>query len=501
MTSCRLNGRSRSCDRGGPGSRRAAARRAARPPVRCTTSVSSRIGLVLVLGAWWGHAGAQTPATAPTSQPAILHVEPAFGFELQLPGGWDYDRSRFQEFEDSIGLLRGRAAGGRQGLQILVFRSFPMKPFEDWVIDFGKAVGELTNSPRVDWETWRLPPRAGAILTCTSKLGALTTRSHYLCVPFDPNTVWVLIYTSSAASAADEQAIRQAFDRIINTLRIHYDPDEAERLAPAFERGKALLERLRGQADRVRFDDAEYAYEMTLGGRPIGYLTRRLSREDYVFSGRAAKRRYAKAGLRVRERSWRFLDDGTIRHTRLDLFSSFDGQSELIENQQTMLPPPGAAPTEVLVRTDQVVREADVLFSSLTTSRDTTLPEPSKPISVGPVYLDQAWVRLLPRLLSGEPNEPVAVAIYDSETRALLSHVARPLGERRLEGVPQTVHAFELRDGLIGRPSTAYVDANGSLLRLEAAELTIQRVPREKIERQYGPRRDEARRRFNITLE
>lgn len=454
--------------------------------------------LALLVGTLSARTTAQTTQPTGTGVPMVPHVEPAFGFELQLPAGWDYDRARFQDFEHSIGLLRGRAAGGRRGLQIVVFRSFPMKPFEDWVIDFGKAVAELTNSPRVDWETWKLPPRAGAILTCASKLGALTTHSHYLCVPFDPNTVWVLIYSGSAGQAGEEQAIRSEFNQIIATLRIHYDADEADRLAPAFERGRVLLERLRAQADRMRPDDAEYVYDLTLGGNPIGYFTRRISREEYVFSGRGARRRYAKEGLRVRERSWRFTANGTVRHTRLDLFSSFDLQSELIENQQTLVPPPDAPPTEFLVRTDQVVREADVLFSSLTTNRDTTLPEPSKPISVGPVYLDQAWVRLLPGLLIGEPREAVALAIYDSETRALLSHVVQPLGERRLDGVAETALAFELRDGLIGRPSTIYVDAQGRLVRLESGELTIQRTTREAAERKYGARRDDARRRFNL---
>ncbi len=272
---------------------------------------------------------------------------------------------------------------------------------------------------------------------------------------------------------------------------------EAERLAPALERGRALLERLRQQAGSVQPDDTEYVYELILGGKPIGYLTRRISREEYVFSTPRAKRRYAKEGLRVRERSWRFAEDGTVRHTRLDLFSSFDMQDELMENRQTQIPPP-TDPPELLVRTDQVVREGGVLFSSLTTSRDVGLPEPGKPISVGPVYLDQAWLRLLPWLLRDAASEPYAVACYDFETRALLSHVLTPLGEQKLPEYGGTVYGFEFRDGFINRPGRLYSDGRGNLVRLEAGALVLKRASRAEIEQRYGQRRDDARRRYRL---
>jgi hypothetical protein len=332
----------------------------------------------------------QPTQPTPTSLPSTNFADPAFGFELQLPAGWDYDRTRFQQFKDSIGLLRGHGPGGRRGLQIIVFRSFDMKPFEDWIVDFGKASAELTNSPRVDWEAWRLPPRAGAILSYSSKLGAITTRSHYLCVPFDPSTVWVFIYSGSLASDAEAKLVRGEFDQIISSLRIDYDPEAAERLAPAFDCGKALLARLRSEAPTIRLDETEYTYDMTLAGKPIGFFTRRITREEYVFSGPSAARRYAEDGVRVRERSWRFGEDGSVRHTRVDLFSSFDLQSGLMETQQTQIPPPDFQPQDPLVRLDKVIRQKDVLVSSSTTNRDVDLPEPSKPVSVGPVYLDQA---------------------------------------------------------------------------------------------------------------
>jgi hypothetical protein len=443
----------------------------------------------------------QPAQPTPTSQPTVSYADAAFGFELQLPAGWSYDRTRFQQFKDSVGLLRGHGPGGRRGVQIIVFRSFDMKPFEDWVVDFGKASAELTNSPRVDWETWRLPPRAGAILSYTSRLGAITSRSHYLCVPFDPNTVWVFVYSGSLTSEAEAPLIRREFDQIAGSLRIYYDPEETERLAPAFERGKALLAKLPAELPRVRLDETEYVYDITFAGKPIGYFTRRITREDYVFSGPSAPHRDAKEGVRVRERSWRFGEDGMIRHMRLDLFSSFDLQSELIENQQTQIPPPDFQPPELLIRTDQLVREKDVLVNSSTTNRDTSLPDPGKPISTGPVYLDQAWVRLLPQLLPAGTQDLVAVAVYDGEARALLTHTVKALGERKLDGYDGVAHAYEVREGFIAHPSLLYCDERGNLLRLEAGELVVTRTSRNEVERKYGPRREEAQRRFSLQLE
>lgn len=456
---------------------------------------------LLILAILPGITAAQQPQPVSAHQQLVPYADPAFGFELRVPAGWSYDRSRFQEFEESIGLLRGSAPAGRQALQIMVFRSFRMKPFEDWVVDFGKALAELTRSARVDWETIRIPPRAGAVLSYRSKVGVDTTQSHYLCVPFDPHTVWVLVYRGVALSEQDQQRLRAEFDSIAQSLKVHYDPQDAERLGPALDRGKVVLDKLRQRAADVRIDDTEHAFEIMVAGEAIGYLTRRVTREEYTFSHRNARRRYAKDGLRVRERSWRFAEDGTVRHARLDLFSSFDLRSELIEYQQTQFPAPDVQPQVPLTKTDQVIREDDVLFSSFTTSLDRALPNPGKPVNVGPVYLDLAWVRLLPELLMTEPREPHAFAIYNTETRALLAHTIQFKGEHKLAGHSGPAFAFEIREGFIDKPSRTYVDERGGLLRLEAGQVLLERVPREQLERKYGPRRDATRKRFGISAE
>ena len=453
------------------------------------------------------------PLQAPADEiPTMGYTDAAFGFEMQIPAGWSYDRSRFQKFKDSIGLLRGHDQTGRHGLQIQIFRVQPiempghegeaatvrMPSFEDWIVDFGKALAEITGSERVVWETLTLPPRACALLKYDSKIGASTTRTYTLCVPFDASTVWVFVLSGSIDSADEEAWVGRLFDLLAGSLHVHYDPANVEQLATAFERGLALITRLRDEAANVRLDENEYFYDMTIGGKPIGYMQRRVAREEYVFTAPSAKHRVAQEGLRVRERSWRFADDGTVRHSRLDLFSSFDMNSELIENEQSQLPAPDVQPQQVLVKTDQAVRKAGILVSSYRTNLDRALPEPTTPLSVGPVYMDLAWLRLAPGLLLTAPQESHAFAVYNTDTRSLISQLMTPLGRRELEGSDEEAYAFEVREGLIDRPTLLHVDRRGNLLRMIAGDLIIQRVSKEQVERTYGARRDEACKRFGL---
>lgn len=454
----------------------------------------------------------QTTQPALDGIPMIPYSEPAFGFEMQIPAGWEYDRARFQQFKNSIGLLRGRSFGGRRGLQLQIFHVQPdviergedqppivrMPPFEDWVIDFAKALGENTSSERLEWETRKLPPRVGAVLTYGSQIAEIKTRTHTFCLPFDPGTIWIFVYSGTVASEADELQLRREFEHVIGTLKIYYDPAEAELQAAAFEKGRTLIERLHKQANQVRLDNTEYFYDISLAGQSIGYLRRRASREDHTFTSPGAKYQDVRPGLRYRERTWRFDKDGTVRYRRLDMFSSFDGQDELIENQLTQIPAPDVQPQQLLIKTDRVIRKHSVLFSSYTTSLDSGLPDPGKPLSVGPVYLDLAWARLLPGLLYGAPQEPHAFVVYNTDTRAISSQTVTLLGSRELPGHSGTTYAFEVQEGLIDRPALYYADERGNLVRLVANGLVLMRTTEEDIERRFAARRDAARLRFGI---
>ncbi len=475
---------------------------------------------LLVTGAG---ADQRTGPADPTDMPTITYTEAAFGFEMQIPAGWSYDQTRFQQFKGAIGLLRGRAPSGQRGLQVQIFRIQPVeipatddKParvvfpeFEDWVEDFGRALADSADPIKTDegevalaWEPWKgTGDRVGALLTYATKIGAAQARTHTLCVPFDPGTVWVFVYTGTVRDEAGQRQLRQEFEHIARSLRIDYDPLEVERLGEAFERGRKLIRRLRAQGANVRLDDEEHYYEMRLGDKGIGYLRRRVSRETHEFTDPGAKFRDVREGLRVRERSWRFADDGTVRYTRFDLFSSFDGQNELIEKRTTQIPAPDVEPQRLLVKTNQAIRKENVLYASFTTNLDTSLPDPGKPLETGPVYLDLAWMRVAPGLLLSAEQKPHAFATYNPETRSLISQTVAPTGRKRVPGFDEPAYAFELREGLIDRASVMYTDARGTLVRLVAGGLVVQRVPRKEIERTYGERRDKARQRFSIELD
>jgi hypothetical protein len=473
-----------------------------------TCGVAVLWGWVAAVGVWADGGPASRPAALDI--PTVPYEDAAFGFAMHVPAGWAYDRTRFQEYEDSIGLLRGRAPDGHRALQIMVFRVQPeviprgagqedlvrLPTFEDWVIVFGKSLGELTGAERVSWETWNLPPRAGALLTYDTKLGAMATQTHTLCVPFDPSTVWVFVYSGRVATEADRVRLRRRFDGLAKTLAVHYDPSDVDAMGKAFERGRALLTRLRARAAEIRIDEGERYYELSIDGKSIGYLWRRMAREAHVFTSPGARHRVSEMGLRVRERSWRFAEDGTVRRTRLDMFSGFDLRNELIEYELTQFPAPDVAVQQPLVKMTQAIRKEDMLVCSYSTGLDPALPDPVRPIKVGPLYLDLAWLRLAPGLLlGGAEDAPHAFAVFDTETRALMPQTLTLLGRRELAGEKES-YLFEVRAGLINEPALMYTDRRGNLIRYVAGDLVIMRSTREAVERAYGERREAVRRRF-----
>lgn len=459
--------------------------------------------LVLVAGG----VGAATAA-----DDTIPYVDPAFGFEMKLPAGWNYDRSRFQQFEDSIGVLRGRGPGGRAGLQVQVFRLRPteragadgklelaMPSFEEWVVDFARALGDMTGAERIEWDTCKYASRVGAQLEYDTVIGAATTRNYTVCLPLDAGIVWVMVYSGTTASRGDERDVERACENIARSLRVHYDAADFEELAEAFQRGRVLIKRVRARGSEVRLDEQERLYEILVDGKGVGYLRRRITSERHDFSGPGARFSDVRPGLRVRERSWRFADDGTVRHTRLDLFSSFDGQNELIEHQLTQLPAPDVD-LPPLVKTNQVIRKDQALVVSYTTSLDQTMPDPAKPQDVGPVYLDQAWLRVAPGLLLTAPAESHAFAVYNTEARAVLPQTITPLGPTPLPGHEGDVYGFEVREGLMDAVARLYTDRRGNLLELRAGELLVKKVRAEEVERRYGGRREAARKRAGLSL-
>ena len=462
--------------------------------------VNAALAAVLAAGcgstAAWGQQSRPAAATVAT----IPYADYTFGFTMQIPAGWAYDRTRFAGPGGAVGLLRGTLARDatvrRATLQIMIFRNIPEPSFADWVTAFEKNLAAIAGVKHIKDTRGELETRQTAIVEVEAQVGGDSTRTLYYCVSFDAVTIWVCAFAAFARSDAEEQAVRAHFEQMIGTLRVLYDAESAKRFAEGIERGKTLIARLRGAAERVPLDASERYYEMLIAGRPVGYLARRARRDNQSLDdARYGKR--GKPGIRVTENSWRFADDGMVRHGLSDAYCSLDLVSEKIETRNTHVRPSGAAGGELFITLDECVRERELLFSSYSTNLDgKTLPAPRAPLRIGDDYLPVAWVRVLPKVLGTRAGKLRAFATYDPATRGLISHAIKPLGPRPLPGKPDVVaYAFETWEGFSTDHGVAYTDVRGNLLRYEAGDLVLRSVAKAVIERKYGARRAAAEKR------
>jgi hypothetical protein len=448
---------------------------------------------------------AQQPSPAATPVPTIPYVDKALGFELQVPAGWNYDRTGFFGPGASLGLLRGASPDGRATLQILVFREPELRNFPDWMQFFAKQLASIDGTEQVRVKGDPAAGRAAAYVVVEARLGVDRTRTLYYCVQFDADTIWVFSYATALGRTLVDQAqdtpesdrevnIPAEFTRLTGTLRVFYDPQLAQQIAVALQRGKDYLARYQLQADMrdLHIDGSVRYYEIREGGKPIGYLTRQFTREREPLQHPSRTAR-AKEGLRVRERSYRFADDGTVYFSKIDLFSSRDAETDLYELWQARIAPPDAPVREPLIMQDQCVREGDTLFSTYTTSQEQGFPAPRRPLKLDATYLGLAWARLLPALLGPQPRPALAFTVYDPETRTLITHTITPLGEKALPGEPaRKACAFETREGFVEQPAIVYADDHGNMLRLEAGEFVLTASDKEMIDKKFGQRRDAA---------
>ena len=452
--------------------------------------------VVLVAALHGASVNAQQSRPAPTSMPTVPFADYTFGFEMRIPAGWSYDRTRFAGPGGAVGLLRGGAVGERATLQILVFRKPETVSFADWVRYYEGQLTRISGTLKIAGKERQIGERKAAILEVDARLGADHTKTYYLCIPFDPTKIWVFSYAVIVTSADDPGPAREHFEQLVRSVRVLYDLAQAREMTGAFQRGEALVARLSAESVNMRLPQEERYYDVVVKGKSIGFMTRRVVRESRSLDDPRYHKK-GKPGIRVQEESWHFAEDGGARHSQVDLFSSFDLRTELIETRCTQVPASDAASQRLFITLDQCVREGDLLFSSYSTNLDVDLPDPREPIQVGEAYLSLAWVRLLPAVLGGKPGPTHAFAVYDPKTRAMSTSTVHPLGPRPLPGQASTrAHAFETSEGFAEQPGLVYIDPSGLLLRYEAGDLVLRLTSKEAVERRWGPRRDAAQKRM-----
>lgn len=450
---------------------------------------------------------AQPAATDSGQSSTIPFIDKTFGYEIQVPDGWSYDRTGFFGPGNSLGTLRGIGPGGRETLQILVFREQELTAFPEWVKFFSKQLGGLGGTTSVRVKGTDCGGRPAAFVLADARIGVDQTQTAYYCVQFEPGTVWVFSHAAAGAAPSDspgedsgvrEVRIPPGFTNLTGTLRVFYNPEQARRMAAAVQRGREFLSRYELQAAirNLRTDDSVRHYEISVAGEPIGFLTRQFTVENEPMRD-AGQRAIAKEGVRVRERSYRFAPDGSTSYNKVDLFSSRDGETDLYEILQAGVPPPDNADGEVWIARDQCVREGDSLFSTRATSRDRGLPPPRRPLKLDASYLGLGWVRLLPAMVGDEAQSLLGFTIYDVETRALVTHAIKRLSEHPLPaGVDAKTLAFEIRAGFAEAPDIVYTDKFGNMLRHESGNLALTLADEQQILKRYGDRRAAADRRL-----
>lgn len=483
------------------------------------------VALILLIGSSsfaWSPQDAGQPAAA-NPVPAVPFVDRSFGYQLDLPAGWRYDRTAFFGPGGSLGLLRGAPPHGLESLQILLFRNVKPSTMQQWMEFFARQIGGVSGVTGVAVKFKEQNADAGGrpfgYLLVRSRDGAERIETLYYCTRFDESTIWIL---SKATVLPPDNAppppttgdfeVPAAFQSMVQSLKITYDPAIAEKMRAAVARGKEWIGtfKLQEAIRMLRLDESIRHYEIRVANKPVGYLTRRYSREFRSLDQSAGKNRgKKKEGLRINETSWRFAEDGSAIFSLIDLYSSLDGQSDMYEQTHTSIAPSRSEsagkeapqqpaskrPPAAVTTCDQVLREGDVLFSTFRTSLEDHPPDPREPLKLDPSYLGLTWVRALPALLGRDAREALGFFIYDTETRALLMHAIQPLGETTLPGNNTKSYLYEVQEGMVEARSRIFVDGRGHLLRMEAGDLVIQISTEAEVEAAFAEKRAAAQKR------
>lgn len=423
------------------------------------------------------------------AQKTISYGEYRFGFDVQLPGEWSYDRSRFVGPNDSIGLLQGASRSGHRTLQITIHRTLqPTRFVENEVSAFEKRLAAVPGTLSCKSRLRTTPRGSELLLTADSNIGGVAVRRFYHCVNIDEQTVYVLAVAAVGGDPNDLALAEQELNAAAQSLRITYRPEAEAVVGDAIRRGEALAAQVRERriAD-VQPDERERYYQIDINGKPVGYFSSSLQHRTRREGGRE------RPGLRLRERGWTFLNGGA-QQTRIDSFLSHDGLTELIETQITYYPPLDSQ-GETVVALDQCVREGDSLVTSFSVSNR---PEAQTrtPVGTSGGYVALAWTRRLGELLGREAGELRGLQVYDAEMRGLGTVWARCVGKREVPGTGERATAYEWREGFAPTASMHYVDREGRLIRSESGPTTVTAVPATVVEERFKGLREGFERRW-----
>ncbi|GKS57729.1 hypothetical protein YTPLAS18_12560 [Nitrospira sp.] len=420
--------------------------------------------------------------------PTIRFESPEFEFTMNIPAGWEYDRSLTPGPGDSLRLLRGLPATKRAAIEVIVFKNNDAIATSEWVRQVGVQVlkDEGAETRR---ETVQHQARDAIELEYQRLNADGEVRAFWFIIELRRDVILATRFTAKAAGA-DLESLRAEAAQYARSIRLPLEGRDAASLRAAFQRGREMkFSRLERFAHRIDVDADVRAFEIINSGAAVGFLTRQFERERRGIAGAGGK-----PGIRLRERSLRFQEDGSSVYTRLDSFASFDLLTELTELETAAIPPPGdeTAPGR---RVDRYVREGASLLLTTQSSQNQGEPETLPPMTCGPEYLSLPWMRLAPGLIGIEAGDPLAFRTLDPAVRELTWALISPLGP----AAPDSgAYAWQIEEALTPSPGRFIGDARGMMRSFRMGEFELREIDAKTLESRYGPRRDALLKRLNL---
>jgi len=333
--------------------------------------------------------------------------------------------------------------------------------------------------------------RSGAVLVAGYTVGNMRWLHQQALIRLAPTQVFTLMLNSPLSTRETTEPL---FDAVLRTFKVHASAEDQQALREGMVDGSNLLNRVRVRelADRLV---AQTWLNVTLDGKDLGYLhvKERVGRHKGV------------SGIRIEQRGWLFMPDGSSRQFTGNFFVSDDLNEEawesVVRTVRPARPPERPVPSYLLSTVDQGVRLADKIVlkflpepSERTFSGATGIDLKEKVVAVPPSYLPRTIAELLPRIVPLNKPDYYAFAAYDEQRRGLSTRTLRVLGKDSFRRGLRRIACWKLEDrlGPYAPGSVHYVDENGRLLRLESGELVMQPVPADGVERRYASRRTAA---------
>ena len=447
----------------------------------------------------WNQAG-------PTSQKAdeLLadpYIDGTVGFSIQPPKGWQIVRQRLAEKQGVTLLRMVGQVGPTQSEEIVLRQTATTRdlPMNEMLKQMHADWSLLYNDIQVlSMQEQEIAGKPGGVLAATYEAEGLRWLMIEAIIQPQSQQYFVLLYKGPAQIRKTGEPL---FYQVLGSFRLLADQVSQTELSEAMKAGAKFLDDL--NKDQLhKAVDADVLLRLDLDGKPIGFV--RVQQAPGPVKD--------VDGIRIQERAWMFESEGAIRRLQANIFFSDDlGQENWHTSVTTLLPAKGNNPAMLDAMTEEGVRTKDILVTSQETGLGAGVTEnPALKLPKG--YISRGLIRMLPRLL-GDLSKPRQLAFmeFDHQRVGLIVRVLDLKGEAKLPTGASKGKCYRIdqREGLSGQTSEWYVDQEGHILLIKAANMTMtptqekemealfkDRIAKagtemDRLEKEYNDRRDE----------